>query len=278
MNYKSFLLAVAALGATVGVLHAITQSPASGSVLQILGALIAACFGIFLGSDAILKDRQSLKETLPILSKTTLALLAAYWIGFGTTKYAMPNWIFALGSEFDHLSEKDKADAYRLLALNESLGVPRNTTEQRILQILPETDPGKRCTKLSETEEIQVLHLASDPNLTCAASLGKDIRQEASELLGQKKIEDYQDRLSRLRLTVRLLPKDYSLAMLHKQLEAGNCKAPQGLGGKIDALMAQYSDCVPDLEYEIRRVLQSAPEVNSAEFTKLRMVPESGKK
>ena len=273
MSFRTFLIAVGALGATVGILHAATQSPTSASVLQILGALIAVCVGVIAGSESILGDRKALKETLPILPKTALILLASYWLGFVATKYTLANTVFTLGKDLAHLSAKERTDAHRLLTLNEALGVPRTVTRQRILELAPKDGAVARCIALSTLNELQILAATADPNRSCKLSLGTEVWEEASALTDVFEAGEYSQRLERLRLSVRLLPKGQDLHALAQD----GCLANESiLRAKVMALAAMYEGCVPSLEDEIQRVLKSAPEIDSGGLTRVRVVPEKG--
>ena len=259
---RFYFAALLALGVTIGVMHAITVSSATDSVLQIIGAVLAAVLGLLVGENQSLNDKPLLSRSLPIVSGIVAILLGGYWVGWAGGK-AWTNHHLRTGTLVAELSPRDQADAQRLMAVYDSLGVDPNTARKRMDVIAGEISKGL-CRRLDLGERLDVLNSVREPARDCGfEALGGQLERANPALTSYLQDPARAEGPARsLRLELQKLPASQSLAAFSSAVGAGTCALPPPLAERLKALVRLNSGCMPSFAAELDRVLQTAPEIS----------------
>ncbi|WP_299817593.1 hypothetical protein [uncultured Roseibium sp.] len=277
MKLKIFFFSLFVLGVSIGGIQALTLSSTSAAILQILGAIVAASLALIAGSDAIVGDKQAMRQTLPLMGSIVLLLLAGYWAGWGVGKVGLDSH-FKLGSRFSHLTSGEIVDAHRLLAINEALGVPRAVTRERILEIRPNEEDGKfPCIRLTDENVLDIAMTATGLAKACSVESLALLSSKAAQIHQEKTAgNEWHDRFRSLQIDLRILDFQGAISRLTQKLEEAQCAGPPLFRERLILLSKNLKNCVPDLDTEIGRVLRAAPELKAESLTRIRTVNESG--
>lgn len=150
-KYAIFYIALLVLGVTIGAIHGLSLSPVSSGILEILGAIAAASGALIFGLSKPGSINLAPDLAVKAFAATVLAIIVGYWLGWASAKY----WRISHDAipEFKTLRPDHRVDAYRLIALGEALGIPKDASVARIDQILSSNGAATR-KRLSQSEEI----------------------------------------------------------------------------------------------------------------------------
>lgn len=271
MYLRIFYFAVFCLGATVGALHALSLSPLSSAVLQILGTIAAGSLGILANNEKSAPGLLRIRQTLPALSAVIFAVLLGYWGAWWVTKEVLIAR-HALSATMPEMSAKERLDAYRLTAVARSLGIPRDVVEARISELvsLPEFEQRRELTPQEEARIIARLGLeagncqrrAPDTFQTYfeeIIELGDDANGVLDRLLANNWTQQYLD----LRANTLLMPLPLDAPTFSEIMLAAGCNHNEQAKRQFLALDANLSGKITTIQHEIDRLLASSPDINT---------------
>ena len=160
MKIALLVIAITGVGATIGVMHALSVSPTSLAVLEILAAIVAGVVGLLASKWALTGNRSFLRQTNGLVAMVIAAVISGYWGGWISARN-MTTWMDMPGQSLTHLSARDRVDAYRLMAINEELGVPRTETLARILELMPANSTNRsHCAAMTARDVLELADIA----------------------------------------------------------------------------------------------------------------------
>ena len=129
-----YVTSIAALGATIGVIHAITSSPASEIVIEVIGAGFAAALALVAIEREVHKQAKVEANVLPLIAVVMFALLSGYWGSWLSVKLYQSNQM-TLESSLHGLSIEDRAAAIQIILQQQRIGIDRATVVQELAAI-----------------------------------------------------------------------------------------------------------------------------------------------
>lgn len=271
MHHRVFYVAILCLGATVGALHALSLSQLSSAVLQILGTIAAGGIGVLANIEKGVATPVKVRQSLPALTAVIFAVLIGYWAGWWATKdrliasYAMPE-------NMPEMTAKQELDAYRLIGIGRSLGVPRDVIESRIIELanIPISEIPRALDPQLETRIIAQLVLEAGncegispepykPYLEDIAQLGDDAEKLIISFSGNNWVQKYLT----LRANVLLIPLPADAPGFAPLMRAAGCNHNDRIHRQFVALDQTLLGLVTSIEGEIERLLTSAPEISA---------------
>lgn len=255
----------------MGALHGLSLSPVSSAVLQILGAIAAGAVGLIAGTEREPPNPITLRQTLPRFTAVIFAVLVGYWAGWGGTKFYLVK-TFELSTTLANLSSEQKVDAYRLIAIGRSLGVPKIASEARISQLV--SNQGLHSIRqLSPREEARAIALLAQEAANCKpyasdlyanalteiSRLGEDAQELDSRFPENKWVTQYLD----LRMNALLIPLPEDAPQFELLMAAASCKHGQEAARQFAALDRKLRRGPITIEDEIARIRANSPGIST---------------
>ena len=272
MHFWLFYFAVFCLGATMGALHALSLSPLSAAVLQILGTIAVGAIGVLASNNNRAPSPVRLRQTLPALTAVTFAVLIGYWSAWWATKEIRIYHYNLPVASMPKMTPQQELDAYRLIGLGRALGIPRNVIEARITELLNGTKSTYGRALTSQEEIHIVARLAQDsgncvgiapeefkPYLTDIAGL----REDAEKLIIRVQEDNWVRQFLNLRANALIIPLPPDAPSFTTLMEAAGCNTGERAMRQFAALDQSLGGRVSSIEGEIQRLLSSAPEIST---------------
>lgn len=267
MHFRVFYFALFCLGTTIGVLHALSLSPISSAVLQILGSIGAGGIAILAGTEKGGPTPDRLRQALPALSAVMFSVLVGYWTAWWATKEYMITQ-YMLPQNMPDLSAQQELDAYRLIGVARALGVPRKVIEARVIEL------SQMSTQrpLTPQEEVRIIarlaleagncrNIAPDrlkSYLKEVEDLGKDAEKLIVRFAGNNWVQKYLE----IRINLLLLPLPLDAQSFKALMTQSNCKHNELAIRQFEALDQSLFGGVTTIGDEIKRLLASASELS----------------
>lgn len=170
---SAFFRMIALLGASIGVLTALTVTSTSNTVIELIGGILAGGAGLYVLLDTDLSKRARLEE----IGLLGVSFLFAFWVGWAGGKA----YIYLTEDGFLELTAVEDAAIDRILvseisAHGRALGMPGSVQARLIDQAVSARTGTAKCETALATESalLDAINLLGGINNACATRAEKD--------------------------------------------------------------------------------------------------------
>ncbi len=255
----------------MGAIHALTISPTSSAVLEIVGAVFVAAFSFLLLQRDQQSDRREFRRIAPILGASIILLLVGYWFAWGGVK-AMRYIATKPPSEIGDFTSIEQTQAMSIILFLDGRGIRRDLSVPLVVDLRE----SNRCVASSQVEGRATTTIALDIFANaCGISEFADLANSTDSLSKKPKLNFVDEQ--------RFVTSHAAAVTMIKQLGAAggvdltgqkNCTLDQSSLVELMKFDDLRSSCGSTLETFEANILSQADAVSAPPFIR----NESGRK